>query len=47
MLEKLFNLMKNDIYVMSEYSDSEEALWEELSNSTPEILQEYWEIYRQ
>lgn len=45
LIEKLFDVMSNDICVMSEHEDSEESLMDELQTADDEILASYKEIF--
>lgn len=47
LIKALFEEMRNDIYCMMEYNDSEPDLLNELNNCSDEILEEYAEIYLQ
>lgn len=45
LIKMLFVAMSNDIGVMAEWGDDDEALLNELETCGPEILREYAEVF--
>lgn len=45
LINALFNTMRNDLGVMAEYGDNEDALLEELRTATPDILDCYADTF--